>query len=74
MPNHTQYEANLGASTQGKIPLAIQSDAPRSIAELIAGVADKRSRSGSSRISGALGRSLPISRRTNLSAVGVIGR
>jgi len=41
MPNHTQYEANLGASTQGKIPLAIQSDAPRSIAELIAGVPEQ---------------------------------
>ena len=41
MPNHTQYEANLGASTQGKIPFAIQSDAPRSIAELIAGVPEQ---------------------------------
>jgi len=41
MPNHIQYEANLGASTQGKIPLAIQSDAPRSIAELIAGVPEQ---------------------------------
>ena len=41
MPNHTQYEANLEASTQGKVPLAIQSDAPRSIAELIAGVPEQ---------------------------------
>jgi hypothetical protein len=36
MPNPAQYKAKLAAYTEGKDPLALQSDAPRIAAELIA--------------------------------------
>jgi DinB superfamily len=41
MPNAAQYTAKLEAYTEGKDPLAIQSDAPRILAELIKGVPEQ---------------------------------
>jgi hypothetical protein len=40
MPAPTQYQDKLQAYTEGKDPLAMQDDAPRTIAELIAGIPD----------------------------------
>jgi len=75
MTNPAQYKAKLEAYTEGKDPIAMQSDAPRILAELIEGVTEQApSGSGPSGISGLQGRSLPISRRTKSPAVGGIGR
>lgn len=74
MPNPAQYKAKLVACTEGKDPLALQSNAPGIAAELIARVPEQALRLRPFPDKWSVGRSSPISRRTNRSAVGGIGR
>jgi hypothetical protein len=44
MPSAAQYQEKLQAYTEGKDPLAMQADAPRTVAELIAAIPEARLR------------------------------
>jgi len=59
MPNPQQYLSKLEAYTEGKNSVAMQSDVPRIIEELIGGVPEQALRSGPFRISGLLGQQRP---------------
>jgi hypothetical protein len=52
MANPQQYLSKLEAYTEGKDSVAMQSDVPRIIEELIGGVPEQALRSGQCRISG----------------------